>query len=185
MAHQSWVQSFSGLLIRNKARIALIGKEAFLYLLYNLFYDFVFYPLVIGFMGYVVGGLIAVGGSFLQCGIMFWLYDRNGSDWLGAHALRELDDEESQSRLKKVATWIGREKRTWWEHVVALAMMVPLTSVFDPLVVAVHFQSQHFKGLTRKDWGLLLAALVSANGLWLMKSGIGVAIFKALFLGHI
>ncbi|MEO5646124.1 MAG: hypothetical protein ABIQ91_01470 [Candidatus Paceibacterota bacterium] len=161
-----------------------MGTGAFLYLLYNFFYDWAFYPGVIGFFGYRLGGTIAVAGSLLQCGVMFWLYDWMKIDWLGAHFLRELEDKDNKTHLEKMAVWIGKEKRTVSEKVIASVTFLILTAGIDPLVVAVHFKRSHFKGLTSRDWGLLLASVAAANAWWLLKVGTFVAVIKMLFLGH-
>lgn len=141
----------------------------------NFVYDWIFYPFALAYWGLLLGGIIVVLGSLVMCAVIFWLYDCMRIDWLGAHALRELDAKENKSRFEKLATWIGKPKETWWEKFASPLLFIFLTLPIDPLIVAIHYRKQHFGGITARDWGILVASVISANAWWLLKVGLIVS----------
>jgi len=161
-----------------KKRLQEVGLGLFLYESFNFVYDWLFYPFAIAFWGLGKGALILVSGSFIQCALMFWLYDYMRVDWLGAHALRELEAKENKNRFEHMAVWLGREKRTLWEKLLTPFVFVTLTLPIDPLIVALHYRRKHFSGVTLTDWGILISAVVAANIWWLIKIGLIVEFLK-------
>ena len=153
-------------------KIREIGTGLFLYESANFVFDFIFYPLIIAYEGIVSGGAIAVIASLIMNSIVFLLYEYLKIDWLGAHALRELDNEENKSSIAKLMTWMGSHKKTLWEKIASPIVFVALTLPIDPLIVAVHHRHVHFKGITIRDWMLLWGATLAANAWWLLKVGV-------------
>jgi hypothetical protein len=153
----------------------------FLWESFNFLYDWVFYPFVITVWGVVGGGIFAtVLGTFINA-FVFWLYEYMKIDWLGAHALRELEDKENKNNLEKLATWIGKKKTTLWERTIAPIVFIGLTLPIDPVIVAIHHRRNHFKGLGSRDWLLLIAASIAAHLWWVLKVGIVVEGIKYLW----
>jgi hypothetical protein len=161
-------------------KIREIGLGLFLYETWNYIFDFIFYPIAIAYWGIVNGGAIAVSLSFITNSIVFVIYEYLQIDWLGAHALRKLDQEENKSNIAKLMTWMGSHKKTWWEKLLSPVVFIALTLPIDPLIVAVHHRRQHFKGITMHDWLLLWGATLAANAWWLLK--VGVIIEAAKFV---
>lgn len=154
---------------KHHKRIQEIGLGLFLYEVFNFIYDWLFYPFALVYWGIGVGSTVLVAGSLLQCGLFFWLYDKMRIDWLGAHALRELQDKENKTKLEHMMVWIGKEKHTLWEKLLSPIVFIALTLPIDPLIVAVHYRKKHFGGLRLDDWLILLGAVVAANAWWLIK----------------
>ena len=102
-------------------------------------------------------------------------------DWLGAHALRQLDAKENKTSLERLMTWMGKEKVTWWERAMSPLVFVALTLPIDPVIVAVHHRRQHFHGISWHDWKIFLAANAAANAWWLLKVGTIVAAAEWLY----
>lgn len=159
---------------RHHRRIAEIGAGLFLFEVFNFCYDFLFYPFAVAYWGIVNGGAIATALTFPINAFIFWLYEYMRVDWLGAHALRQLEDKENKSRTEKLMVWLGKSKTSWWEKLLSPVVFVGLLVPIDPVIVAIHYQKQHFQGIGWKDWGLLLVATVVANGWWLLKVGVVV-----------
>jgi hypothetical protein len=90
----------------------------------------------------------------------------------------QLEEKESKNRFERLAVWIGKTNKTVWEKVLTTVAFVLLLIHVDPLIVAVHFQQRHFKGLEMKDWGILLSAVVIGNGWWLIQTGIIVEVLR-------
>ncbi len=163
---------------RHHSKLHEIGIGLALYESFNFLYDWLFYPFALAYWGLALGGTIVVLGSLLVCVVLFWYYDCLKIDWLGAHALRELDAEVNKNRFEKIATWIGKDKKTHWERLLSPVVFVFLTLPVDPLIVAIHYRKQHFGGVTRRDWGILLAAVLAANAWWLIKIEIVIEAVK-------
>ncbi len=166
---------------RHGRKIQEIGTGLFLYEALNLVFDLVFYPFAILWWGIVLGGVIATGLSLAINAGVFWLYEYMRIDWLGAHALRELDAKENKTHIERLATWIGKKKVTMWEKLVSPLVFVTLLVPIDPVIVAIHYQRQHFSRLGWRDWGLLIVATTVANFWWLIKVGLAIEIIR-LFL---
>ncbi len=172
---------FTGWVVRHKERIKTIGIGLVAYESFNLIYDYPFYLFAISYWGIVTGGIIAVAGSLITNIALFWAYDRFKIDWLGAYALRELEAKENKNRFERLAVWIGKANKTWWEVILTSVAFVLLLVRVDPLIVAVHFQQQHFNGLKAKDWGILLTAVIVGNGWWLIQTGLFVEVMRFLW----
>ncbi len=155
-------------------KIQEIGRSLFMWEGFNFIYDFLFYPFALVYWGFAEGAAIVVVLSIVINAFVFWLYEYMRVDWLGANALRELEDEENKSRLAKFATWVGKKKKSAWEKLASPFVFVALLLPIDPVIVAIHYQRQHFKGLGWKDWGLFLLATLVANAWWLIKVGLVV-----------
>jgi hypothetical protein len=98
-------------------------------------------------------------------------------DWLGAHALRQLEKKHNKNTLENVATWIGKKNKTFGEKILSGILFVVLTIPIDPLIVAIHYRKKHFKGLLWRDWGILIVAVFFANLWWLIQIGV---VFEAI-----
>lgn len=166
---------------KHHRKIQEIGTGLFLWEGFNFVYDFIFYPFALAYWGLINGGIIAVGIVTIINAFVFWLYEYMRVDWLGAHALRELDDKEEKSDTEKLITWIGKKKDSVWEKILSPIMFIGLLIPIDPVIVAVHYRRQHFKGLVWRDWGLFFAANAVANAWWLIKVGVIVGGFKYLW----
>lgn len=170
-----------GFLRRHHKKIQEIGLGIFLFELFNFVYDWLFYPFAVFYWGIELGGLIVTGLSLVINAFIFWLYDYMRVDWLGARALRELEDKENKSNIEKLITWLGKKKLTLWEKLLSPIVFITLTLPIDPVIVAIHHRRNHFSGIGWKDWGLLLAATLAANAWWLLKVSIVIEALKWLF----
>lgn len=157
---------------RYRKHIQEIGIGLFAYEAFNFFYDWIFYPFALVYWGIEKGSIVLVVGSLIQCALLFWLYDHMRIDWVGAHALRELESKENKSRFEHMAVWLGKAKKTWWERLLSPIVFISLTLPIDPLIVALHYRKRHFSGVTARDWGILISAVVAANLWWLVKIGL-------------
>ena len=166
-------------------KIREIGLGLLLYEIFNNAFDYLFYPIVVALWGFIDGGALAVALSFLANSAVFVAYEHMRIDWLGAHALRELDDAENKSRITKLMTWMGSPKNTLIEKIASPAVFVALTLPIDPLIVAVHFRRTHFQGITVRDWLLLWSATAAANLWWLVKVGAIVEFLRFIYFHFI
>jgi hypothetical protein len=163
-------------------KIREIGAGLFIFETFNYVWDFAFYPFAIAYWGISLGGVIAVGATTIVNAFVFWLYEYMRVDWLGAHALRELDDKENKTHIEKLATWIGRKKITLWEKLLSPIVFVVLLLPIDPVIVAIHYRKNHFGGLTWRDWNILFWANLIANAWWLLKISLVIEAIKWLWV---
>ena len=163
---------------KHRAKIAEIGVGLILFEAMNYVYDFAFYPFALTYWGFADGAVIAVVSSLIINVIIFWLYEYMRVDWLGAHALRQLEQEENKSNIAKLMTWLGKKKVHWWEKLLSPLVFTTLLLPIDPVIVAIHYQREHFNGLKLRDWGILILATLVANAWWLLKVEL---VLQALF----
>ncbi len=164
-------------------KIQEIGLGIFIFESFSNFFDFAIYPLALLYWGPTLGGAIMIGVTLLINVFIFWLYEYMRVDWLGAHALRQLEQEENKSRITKLMTWVGKKKEHWWEKVLSPIVFTALLLPIDPVIVAIHYRREHFKGLFLRDWGILILATIVANLWWILK--IELVIQAVLYLWHL
>ncbi len=146
------------------------NKWLFIYEIFNYLYDYPFYGWMMATWG-IEGGLIAAAGSLLQNTVMFWWYDRKGIDWASAQELRDLESHTDKTWYERLFVWFGKRKHTLWERILEPVVYVAFLSRIDPLLVALHFQREHFKGLRTRDWLNILTAVAVANFWWALQVG--------------
>lgn len=171
----------SSLLATHHTKIRDISIGLTVYETFNAVFDLMFYPVALAALGIARGALIATGISLVVNIIIFWLYDRLRVDWLGAHALRQLEHEENKSNIEHLLTWLGKKKVTWYEKVASPIVFIGLTLPIDPVIVAIHYRRQHFKGVTVRDWMLLLGATLAANIWWTLKLGVVISAIEIVW----
>lgn len=157
---------------KHRKRIQEIGLGLFAWETVNFIFDWIFYPFAILVWGIELGGIIGTVIAIAVNAFVFWLYDYMRVDWLGAHALRQLEDKENKSNLEKLATWLGKKKIAWWEKIASPLVFITLTLPIDPVIVAIHYRRKHFSGVGVRDWMLLVSATLAANLWWILKIGV-------------
>ncbi len=166
---------------QHRRRIQEIGVGITLFEGFNFLYDFVFYPFALAYWGLTTGGIIVTVLSLGINALIFWLYAYMRIDWLGAHALKQLHDKENKNSFEKLVTWIRKKKESVWERLMHPVVFIGLLLPIDPVIVAIHYQEQHFTRLTWRDWGLLILATLVANAWWFLKVGIVIEGVKYLW----
>lgn len=172
--------SMISFLARHHRKIRDIGIGLVLFESFSNFFDFAIYPIALIYWGPSLGGSIMIGVTLLINVVIFWLYEYMRVDWLGAHALRQLEQEENKSNIHKLMTWIGKKKVHWWEKLLNPIVFAVLLLPIDPVIIAIHYRREHFKGIPWRDWGILFLATLVANLWWILK--IEVVIQAVLYL---
>ncbi len=160
-----------------------IGIGLVVYEAMNYVFDFIFYPFALTFWGLQDGAAVAIVISLAANVCFFWLYEYMRVDWLGAHALRELEREENKSSIAKLMTWVGKKKDHWWEKILSPVVFITLLLPIDPVIVAIHYRREHFNGLKGRDWGILVLATLIANAWWILK--VELVIQALLYVWHL
>lgn len=159
-----------------------LGWPLLTYEAFNRVYDLGFYPYALYRWGLGVGGTIVVLGSLISCAFLFWLYDYMKVDWLGVKALAKLEESEDKNWLEKLVStplkWVTKMKSSRFGWVFKPLSFILMNISIDPLIVAVHHRENHFGGISKRDWGVLLASVAVANFWWILRIGILVKVFQ-------
>ena len=107
-------------------------------------FDYLLYPIVIFWLGLLVGGLVMAGLSFLACWLLLWFYDRSGRDWLGIEAAKQVREYDGHARWRRWLAWVLRRS----EFVVCIVLSIR----FDPFVTTAYMRHGAFNGMSRRDW---------------------------------
>ncbi|HEY4514375.1 MAG TPA: hypothetical protein VJH69_03585 [Candidatus Paceibacterota bacterium] len=148
----------------------------------ELLFDFGIYPIVIAWLGTLMGGLVMMALSAFVCWLYLLFYDWAKTDWLGLELLKEArDGDEKHGRIAKLFQRITR-RGNW------LAFLV-LSFFFDPFVTTAYMRhgAHTYAGLSSRDWKIFWASVFVANVWWTGLMSIVVAAIRALlsWLGFI
>lgn len=165
---------------KHHKKIQEIGLGLLIWESVNFVFDWLFYPFAVAYWGIEKAAFITTSIAIIGNAFVYWLYDYMKVDWLGAHALRQLEDKENKSNLEKLATWLGKKKVSLFEKIASPIVFIGLTLPIDPVIVAIHYRRKHFTGISLKDWALLVAATVAASAWWLLKVSLVIEGIKFL-----
>ncbi len=147
-----------------------LGWKLALYEAFNHFYDVPLYGWAQHHFGLVLGTALMTLGSLLQCGVMFWRYDENGSDWMFVQLVEELQTSENKNWYYRLLSSLARLKKGKFSF-------IAFVLAGDPLIVAVHYRK------SRHDWLTLAYAVAIANLGW--ATGMGIVVKIGEWLVHI
>jgi hypothetical protein len=119
-------------------------------------WDYILYPNVVDAYGAIHGGLIMTLLSFFLDLFYIRLYDRMKTDIFQFEKLKV-----KKERIRQL--W--GKKGIW---AVNISMFIFLTFKANPAVVVVCFRegAYRFGGMTRRDWGMFLLAMLAAHVFW-------------------
>lgn len=166
MAHQYSFQAAWSWLVRHWRDLLQFGWPFALFETFNWIYDKLIFSYTILEWGPFWGSVIPTLGAFAVNAFVFWLYDRMKVDWLKAHAMRQLADEENLTNFQKIVTWHHKPRTTLREKVIGELRFVMLLVLVDPVIVSVYYRDNHFNGVKAKDWLLLAKATLIACLVW-------------------
>jgi hypothetical protein len=157
---------FLSWLKRSREGVLASGWRLTLFVAFNLAFNRFFYPWAMSPLGFgiVMGWLVMSTASLILCAFIFWRHDRGGVDWLFAKAAREWEEGtvESSGWKRRMLVRISKSRNRGF---VGFATFILASINVDPVIVAVHYQKSHFKGISLQEWGVLFASVVVAN-LW-------------------
>ena len=167
--------------VRYRQQIIQFGWPLMLFESFNWSYDHFFFPFAIGIWGAFWGGVIPVAGAFAINAIAFWAYDHMKIDWLKAKLAASYADEENKTKFQKFTTWHRQKRPGWRGKLQGISVFIGLTAVIDPVILSIYYRESYFKGVSARDWFVLLAATVSACFLWLLGWEVGIFVVKFVY----
>lgn len=163
-------------LAREKKRIMTLGIGWTFDQATNLAFDFLLYPLVIGYWGLQVGGGIMIIISVIVSIAVIRFYDRTKKDWLGIEALKSIRDDKQKSKLGRAVSWLMKKGDP-----VALIGLSILYS--EPVAITLYMRRGAFQynGFSKRDWTIFLVSVLISNVSWAIAVWGGLEAIKALF----
>ena len=152
--------------VRNKADIARYGYPVFVFETFNWTFDHLAFPGSMTTWGPITGALVITGIALVLNSVFFTAYEVMKIDWLQAKYLRDRESTGNLTELETLLTRHRRFSRTRSGRVQAVLHFIGLTSFVDPVIIAVHYRDEFFAGASLRDWGILIAATLSACFIW-------------------
>lgn len=168
---------------KSRRRIAEVGAGMTAYAVFNWFFNYPLYFVVVARCGLVQGGLIMFGLSLIQNIGLLYLYDRIGIDWVGARYLQEVQMSDGKRNwIQRTLIWaLKEEARNKGHRLVQALVFIILSTFVDPFIVSVHYRHFQFLGVSRRDLKIITAAVVIGNVYWTLRTGILVAFVKTVW----
>jgi len=165
---------------KSQNKIMAVGWRLVLFEIFNFLFNYPLYGWAMVFFGLIQGWLFMTASSLILCAGFFWRYDKGGVDWLFANAAREWEEEtrSSSGRFRKIIVSISKSRDS---GLVGILTFILASINLDPVIVAVHYRKNHFSGISKRDWGILLASVAIGNLWWGARMGILVEILKWLY----
>lgn len=141
----------------------------------NWAFEYVLYPIVIGYFGLVVGGLWMIGISITASLAVIKLYDYLKIDWLGIEKVKEFRDGEAQTITEKIIQWAMKKGDIF--------ALVAMSILSEPTKVTLYMRrgSNKFNGFSRRDWVIFLTSVVIGNVSWAIAVFGGLSLVRKLF----
>lgn len=152
--------------IRNRAEITRYGWPVFMLETFNWTFDHLAFAGGMTAWGPITGALVITSIALVLNSVFFTAYEVMKIDWLQAKYLR---DREATGNLTELETLLTRHRRftqTRSGKAQAILHFIGLTSFVDPVIIAVHYRDEYFSGVSLRDWGILVAATLSACLIW-------------------
>ena len=156
-----------------KKRVAIIAIGLLTNEIFDLFFDNILYPRVIGFYGMLLGGAIMISLSIIICYGLIKFYDWSKRDWLGLESLKESKEFENSWINRMIAKFM---KKSHWAQLIALSISK------DPFITTVFLRkgAHEYVGMTGKDWKNFWLSIFISNTFWIITCWSGIAILEAL-----
>ena len=162
-------------LLREKARIGILGVGHFMNETFNFFFDYILYSFVIWKFGPLWGSLIMGCLALATCYIMIRMYDWSKKDWLGLETIKQLKQFEGGSFFRRMISRILK-KGDW-------AIFIFLSIQFDAFVTMIYMRegAHKYSGFSKRDWKIFFSSFLVSFIYWNSIIITGVSIFKYLF----
>ncbi|MDO8529059.1 MAG: hypothetical protein Q7S18_00115 [bacterium] len=167
-------------LVAKKERLATLAVGWLTDRATNWAFEYVLYPLVIGYAGLVVGGLWMIGLSIAGSLAVIKLYDHLKVDWLGIEKVKEFRDGEAGSFTEKIIQWAMKKGDVF--------ALVAMSILSEPTKVTLYMRrgSSKYNGFSKRDWMVFLTSVAISNSSWATVVFGGVSLlkfFKEVILG--
>ena len=126
-------------------------------------FDYLLYPFVLIWLGYVWGGVVMTIASIVVNLAVIRTYDWSKRDWLLLETIKEFKDRPDGVAARPLVRWIVKKGD--------LAAFFILSWIEDPIVVTLYLRrsAHQYNGLARRDWMIFWASTVVSNLFWILS----------------
>lgn len=126
-------------------------------------FDYLLYPFVLIWLGYVWGGVVMTTASIVVNLAVIRTYDWSKRDWLLLETIKEFKDRPDGVAARPLVRWIVKKGD--------LAAFFILSWIEDPIVVTLYLRrsAHQYNGLARRDWMIFWASTVVSNLVWIVS----------------
>ena len=135
-------------------------------------FEYVVYPVVIGYYGLLLGGGVMIFLSIVLSAIMLVAYDKLKKDWLGIEAIKALRDEEQTNKWVRIIHWLMKKGD--------LIALIGSSIISEPVKVTLYMRhgSGKFNGFSRRDKLIFFTSVIIGNVAWALAVYGGINIIK-------
>lgn len=165
-------KKIAAFLAAKKKKIGILGAGWTFDRLNNWIFEYVVYPVVIGYFGLLAGAGIMIFLSIVLSAAMLFAYDKTKRDWLGIEAIKSLRDEDQSNRWIKFIGWLMKKGD--------LVALVGLSLISEPVKVTLYLRhgSNQFNGFSGRDKIIFFSSVIIGNVSWALAVYAGINIFK-------
>jgi len=132
-------------------------------------FDSILYPVVIGWLGPIVGGIIMASIAISIC--WFWMNKIIISDekWFNMDVMHKIKD--IVLKVLRITEKISFIKKTWIDKIEFILTFIALNFVFDPMITTLYFRhGDKTKVLSKKDRNIFIGSALFGNIYWILRS---------------
>jgi hypothetical protein len=140
----------------------------------NWIFEYILYPVVIGYWGLLKGGTLMIFLSVTLSLAEIKLYDYLKVDWLGIETVKGIRDGEAKSIWRRITKWAMKKGEIF--------ALIVLSIYSEPVKVTLYMRhgSNKFNGFSRREWVIFLTSVLVGNISWAIAVAGGWKIFRWL-----
>lgn len=157
------------------SKLAIVGVGWTFDYASNFAFEYLLYPLAIGYGGILVGGGIMIVLSVLISLGTIWFYDWSKRDWLGIETIKAVRDKEQGGKITRLIGWLMKKGD--------LIALVVLSVYSEPVKVTLYMRhgAHQFNGFSKRDWLIFTTSVIIGNVSWALAVWGGLEAFRAIF----
>lgn len=157
-------------------KLGAIGTGFMTLSIVNDAFDYIAYPLTIGLMGPIKGGVLMAVAALLLNYCLVLIYNRTKQDWLGLEWLRMQEQTEATTGRGRLLRFLLRRMR--W-------LFIAFLSWEDPFKAFVYLRGRIPIGVkfTAADWRLLFGVNLLGNLIWVVLVSGAIEVVKRVIFG--
>ncbi len=138
----------------------------------NYPFDYVVYPIVLAWLGSVIGGIVLLFlGLFINI-LIIRAYDWSKTDWFLIEKLKSVQDSDEKTLFVRLLQFFRRSK----------VLTFLILCLDDPVTVTLYFRKGNYRynGMTAYDWKIFLLSNVFSNLYWIVGWSLVIEFVKFL-----
>ncbi len=136
----------------------------------NYPFDYVVYPIVIAWLGSIIGGIILTLIALVVNVFIIRAYDWSKTDWFLIEKLKSIENNTETTLFVRLLKFFRKNK------VVTFLILC----LDDPVTVTLYFRkgSHLYNGMSKEDWRNYFISSIIANVYWIIGWSLVIEIFR-------